>query len=123
MNRPASNTASELTTGPARADAEKRLFADLAPDVRAWALARYTPHPVAALEAPMDADDVLGSEVAGDGDPLPSRRQSAGDASAAHRGATRRRLPRAGHRPLPDAESARRADAAPARHPINRRAR
>ena len=42
MNRPASNTVSELTTGPARADAEKRLFADLAPDVRAWALARYT---------------------------------------------------------------------------------
>ena len=23
--------------------------------MRAWALARYTPHPVAALEAPMDA--------------------------------------------------------------------
>ena len=55
VNRPASNTVSELTTGPARADAEKRLFADLAPDVRAWALARYTPHPVAALEAPMEA--------------------------------------------------------------------
>lgn len=55
VNRPASNTVSELTTGPARADAEKRLFADLEPDVRAWALARYTPHPVAALEAPMDA--------------------------------------------------------------------
>src|SRR5436309_9066566 len=29
-----------------------RLFADLDPDTRAWALARYTPHPVAALEAP-----------------------------------------------------------------------
>ena len=44
----------ELTTGPGRADAEQRLFADLTPDVRAWALARYTPHPVAALEAPME---------------------------------------------------------------------
>src|SRR5438128_2574408 len=41
-------------TGPARADAEKRLFADLDPDTRAWALARYTPHPVAALETPVE---------------------------------------------------------------------
>jgi pimeloyl-ACP methyl ester carboxylesterase len=54
VSRPPSHTVSELTTGPGRADAEKRLFADLAPDVRAWALARYTPHPVAALEAPME---------------------------------------------------------------------
>ena len=54
VSRPASHTSSELTTGPGRADAEQRLFADLAPDVRAWALARYTPHPVAALEAPME---------------------------------------------------------------------
>jgi len=43
-----------ITTGPARADAETRLFADLEPDTRAWALARYTPHPIAALEAPME---------------------------------------------------------------------
>ncbi len=55
VNRPASNEVTELTTGPSRADAEKRLFADLAPEVRVWALARYTPHPVAALEAPMEA--------------------------------------------------------------------
>ena len=54
VKRPASHQANELTTGPGRADAEQRLFADLAPDVRAWALARYTPHPVAALEAPME---------------------------------------------------------------------
>src|SRR5215475_474410 len=54
VSRPASHTPSELTTGPGRADAEQRLFADLVPDVRAWALARYTPHPVAALEAPME---------------------------------------------------------------------
>jgi pimeloyl-ACP methyl ester carboxylesterase len=44
----------DLTTVPTRADAEARLFADLDPALRAWALARYTPHPVAALEAPME---------------------------------------------------------------------
>jgi pimeloyl-ACP methyl ester carboxylesterase len=55
VKRPASHATSELTTGPSRADAEQRLFADLAPELRAWALARYTLHPVAALEAPMEA--------------------------------------------------------------------
>jgi pimeloyl-ACP methyl ester carboxylesterase len=53
VSRPATHEMTELTTGPGKADAERRLFVDLAPDVRAWALARYTPHPVAALEAPM----------------------------------------------------------------------
>ena len=53
VSRPPTHEVTELTTGPGKADAERRLFADLAPDVRAWALARYTPHPVAALEAPM----------------------------------------------------------------------
>ncbi len=54
VNRPAPNDSNELTTGPTRADAEKRLFAGLDPDLRAWALARYKPHPVAALEAPVE---------------------------------------------------------------------
>jgi pimeloyl-ACP methyl ester carboxylesterase len=44
----------DVSTGPTKADAEQRLFADLDPRTRAWALARYTPHPVAALEAPME---------------------------------------------------------------------
>jgi pimeloyl-ACP methyl ester carboxylesterase len=43
----------ELSTGPTRADVENRLFADLEPATRAWALARYTLHPIAALEAPV----------------------------------------------------------------------
>ena len=54
VNRVAQNETNALTTGPTRADAEKRLFADLDAETRAWALARYTPHPVAALEAPME---------------------------------------------------------------------
>jgi pimeloyl-ACP methyl ester carboxylesterase len=54
VKRAAPNETTELTTGPSRADAESRLFRDLDPDIRAWALARITPHPVAALEAPME---------------------------------------------------------------------
>src|SRR5207247_2263874 len=55
VNRPSAPQVNDLTIGPSRADAETRLFADLAPELRAWALARYQPHPVAALEAPMEA--------------------------------------------------------------------
>ena len=53
VKRPAPNKVSDLTTGPSRQDAENRMFKDLAPDLRAWAVDRITPHPVAALEAPM----------------------------------------------------------------------
>jgi pimeloyl-ACP methyl ester carboxylesterase len=56
VKRPTPNQSSGLTTGPSRADAEGRLFAGLDPELRAWALARYTPHPLAALEAPMELD-------------------------------------------------------------------
>ena len=56
VNRPAANEITALTTSPTRQDAEGRMFADLEPASRAWALARYTPHPVAALEAPMELD-------------------------------------------------------------------
>ena len=54
VKRSAPNEVTELTTGPTRADAESRLFRDLDPATRAWALARITPHPLAALEAPME---------------------------------------------------------------------
>jgi len=33
------------------------MFVDLEPATRAWALARYTPHPITALEAPMAPTD------------------------------------------------------------------
>jgi len=54
VNRPAANEMTDLTTAPTRQDAEGRMFADLEPSTRAWTLARYTPHPIAALEAPME---------------------------------------------------------------------
>jgi pimeloyl-ACP methyl ester carboxylesterase len=54
VKRPAANEVTDISTVPTRQDAEGRMFADLEPPLRAWALARYTPHPVAALEAPME---------------------------------------------------------------------
>ena len=55
VKRPAPNKVGDVTTGPSHADAENRMFKDLEPSVRAWALERITQHPVAALEAPMVA--------------------------------------------------------------------
>src|SRR5262249_14626027 len=46
-----------VATGPAPADAEARIFADLEPGLRAWALARHTLHPIAAMDAPMELKD------------------------------------------------------------------
>ena len=54
VKRSAPNETTAISTGPTKADAESRLFRDLDDATRAWALARITPHPVAALEAPME---------------------------------------------------------------------
>ncbi|HYC66369.1 MAG TPA: alpha/beta hydrolase [Reyranellaceae bacterium] len=43
----------ELTTGPSRHDFETRLFADLDPATRAWALERCTGHPIATMTEPV----------------------------------------------------------------------
>jgi pimeloyl-ACP methyl ester carboxylesterase len=43
----------ELTSGPSRQDFETRLFADLDPAMRRWALDRCTPHPIAVMQAPV----------------------------------------------------------------------
>ena len=53
VTRATPNNVGELTTAPSQAEVENRLFKDLEPSMRAWALERITPHPVAALEAPM----------------------------------------------------------------------
>lgn len=47
---------SELTTGPSQQDFETRLFADLDPETRRWAMERCTPHPIAAMQAPVKLD-------------------------------------------------------------------
>ncbi len=54
VNRATPNDTTDITTFPTRADVENRLFRDLDDRTRAWALARITPHPLAALEAPME---------------------------------------------------------------------
>ena len=54
VKRTAPNETNDITTSPTKADAESRLFRDLDEPLRRWALARITPHPVAALEAPME---------------------------------------------------------------------
>lgn len=43
----------DLTTGPSREDAAGRMFASLEEPTKAWALDRYTPHPVAAMNQPV----------------------------------------------------------------------
>jgi pimeloyl-ACP methyl ester carboxylesterase len=52
VNRPP-GTSTEVATGPTREDAETRLFGDLAPDLRSWALDRTSLHPIAPLTEPV----------------------------------------------------------------------
>jgi pimeloyl-ACP methyl ester carboxylesterase len=52
VKRPTAVT-TDLDTGPSREDAGNRMFVSLDPATREWALARYTPHPVAAMAAPV----------------------------------------------------------------------
>jgi pimeloyl-ACP methyl ester carboxylesterase len=49
-------TASGLTAGPSPEDAANRLFADLDPHTKAWALERYTQHPIGIYEQPVQLD-------------------------------------------------------------------
>jgi pimeloyl-ACP methyl ester carboxylesterase len=46
-----------LVTGPSREDAETRLFADLDPQTRAWALERYTMNPIGIYENGVKLDN------------------------------------------------------------------
>ena len=57
VRRPgAAMVTTELTRGPSRDDAENRMFADLEPEIREWALERYTMHPIEASDAPGELD-------------------------------------------------------------------
>ena len=46
----------ESTRAPSREDMENRMLAKLPPDLRAWAMARYTPHPVGTGGEPGELD-------------------------------------------------------------------
>jgi pimeloyl-ACP methyl ester carboxylesterase len=54
VQRAAPRETTTLATGPTKADAAQRLFADLSLALRTWALARSILHPRATLEAPME---------------------------------------------------------------------
>jgi pimeloyl-ACP methyl ester carboxylesterase len=54
-NRPP-QVATELSVGPSREDAAGRLFGGLDPATREWALARYSLHPIACMQAPVRLD-------------------------------------------------------------------
>lgn len=56
VDRPPSPS-TELASGPTPEDAEQRLFADLEPDVRRWAVDRITKHPLAVMEEPVQLGD------------------------------------------------------------------
>lgn len=56
VSRPTAVT-SDLATGPTAEDAASRLFAELDDGLRAWTVERLTPHPRAALEAPVMLGD------------------------------------------------------------------
>lgn len=55
----------DLTRGPTREELESRLFADLEPDLRAWAVDRCTPHPIEASDAPGELDGFWAQEWPG----------------------------------------------------------
>ena len=46
----------DLATGPSPEDAANRMFISLSEPIKSWALARYTPHPIAAMRAPVKLD-------------------------------------------------------------------
>ena len=55
VKRPTAVT-TDLATGPSREDAANRMFISLDGPTKEWALERYTPHPVAAMAAPVKLD-------------------------------------------------------------------
>ena len=94
-----------LTRGPTREEMENRHFADLEPELRAWAVDRATPHPVEASDAPGRAGCVLGAGVAEHArHSLHPQPEPAGSAPAPYCRQAQRRLARDGSRPLPDVE-------------------
>ena len=55
----------DLTRGPTREELETRLFADLEPELRSWAVDRCTPHPIEASDALGELDGFWAQEWPG----------------------------------------------------------
>jgi pimeloyl-ACP methyl ester carboxylesterase len=103
---------SGLTAGPSRQDAETRLFADLDPATRAWALDRYTLHPIGIYEHPVRLQSFWTQPWVATVIWCRPGRQPRRGASAPHRRAPQGKVVRARHRPLSDAQLAGRANGA-----------
>jgi pimeloyl-ACP methyl ester carboxylesterase len=88
VKRATPNETTDIATGPTRADAESRLFRDLDVSTRACAAGPDHAAPGGRPRGPDGGDHLLGTVMARDGDPLPSRGESPRGAPAAHRGAT-----------------------------------
>ena len=56
VTRRTASVTTELSVGPSPEDAAGRMFAALDPAARDWALARYTLHPIACMQAPVVLD-------------------------------------------------------------------
>ena len=97
---------SGLTSGPSREDAEQRLFADLEPSMRAWALARYTPHPARRLRDAGEDRQLLESAMADDGCLVSTSAESGRGASATDRRTAQWQMVRTRYRTLSDAQHA-----------------
>jgi pimeloyl-ACP methyl ester carboxylesterase len=54
VNRTGTRVTTSLAVGPSKEDANGRMFASLEPALRAWAVDRYTLHPIAAMEEPVE---------------------------------------------------------------------
>ena len=94
-----------LTRGPSREEMENRLFADLEPELRAWAVDRATPHPGGGVGRARRAGRVLGAGMAEHSrNTLHPQPEPAGSAPAPHRREAQRKLARDGRGALSDAE-------------------
>lgn len=56
VKRSTATVVTPLTRGPTAEDAATRLFSDLDPTLRAWAVARHTPHPIGIYTEPVKLD-------------------------------------------------------------------
>ena len=112
------SVADGVTLRPSSEDVANRLFADLNPKMRAWALERWTPHPIAFPLPTGQARFVLVAAMESERNLVPPGSEPGRSTPATCRRAARRQVDGARHRPLPDAEHANGTDRA-----IDRRVR
>ena len=89
------SVADGVTLRPSPEDVATRLFADLDPKTRAWALERYTPHPIAFRFQPVKLEFVLVAAMEGERDLVSPGSEPGRGTPATRRRAARRPMGRA----------------------------